>query len=328
MRNNLKLKKVMLLGTGAMALAYYKVLKSLGIEAMTVVGRSEESCRQFELSTGVKPIPRGISEWKKNNVIDVDCAIVAVSVEQLASTACELIKLGVKKILLEKPGGLNVAEITEISKMAQISDVKVCVAYNRRFYASVLKAQELIMSDGGVKSFHFEFTEKSHLMPRDIPNDDVKKNLVLTNSSHVIDLAFFLGGIPKEMSAYYGGSISWHPSAAIFSGAGRTIHEALFTYQANWNAPGRWGVELLTKNQRLILRPLEELKIQNLKSADITNIKIDDKLDLQYKPGLYLQMRSFLSDELAAFKSISEQEESAKIYAKMANYQYAAKMAT
>ena len=47
-----------------------------------------------------------------------------------------------------------------------------------------------------------------------------------------------------------------------FSGAGISISGALFSYQANWQSAGRWSVEILTKKNRLILCPLEELKVQ------------------------------------------------------------------
>jgi len=320
MPDNLKSKKVVLIGPGAMGLEYYKVIKGLGADLVAVVGRDKRGCDQFKHSTGVEPIPHGILAWKKKERPKVDYAIVAVNIDQLRKTACELMELGIKKILIEKPGGLRVDEIDEISKKSKAANAKIYVAYNRRFYASVRKAKEFIVDDGGVTSFHFEFTEWSHLIPKEMPDDDEKKYLVLTNSSHVIDLAFYLGGAPKEISLYQNDSVSWHPSAAVFAGAGQTVRGALFTYQANWNAPGRWGVEVLTRKHRLILRPLEELKVQKLRSLDINNVRLDDKLDRQYKPGLYLQVKSFLNEEPTILKSIEEQVENANLYSRMANY--------
>jgi len=71
----------------------------------------------------------------------------------LAPAAIQLIKSGFKNILLEKPAGLNEQEIKELAQTASHYNATVLVAYNRRFYASVLKAKEIIEQDGGVTSF-------------------------------------------------------------------------------------------------------------------------------------------------------------------------------
>ena len=71
-----------------------------------------------------------------------------------------------KNILVEKPAGLNKQKIMEVSELAKEKDAQVYVAYNRRYYASVLKAQEIIAEDGGVTSFNFEFTEWAHVIEK------------------------------------------------------------------------------------------------------------------------------------------------------------------
>ena len=40
--------------------------------------------------------------------------------------------------------------------------------------------------------------------------------------------------------------------AALVAGAGVTENGALFSYHANWEAPGRWSVEIMTKKRRLM----------------------------------------------------------------------------
>ena len=100
-----------------------------------------------------------------------------------------------------------------------------------------------------------------------------------------IDLAFFLGGEPKELSCFTFDKLAWH-KPAVFTGAGITNTGALFSYQANWNAPGRWGIEILTSQHRLYLRPMEKLQIQNTGSVDISEVEIDDQLDKEFKPWI------------------------------------------
>ena len=294
MSNNLNSKKVVLFGTGKMGVEYSKVLQHLGVN-FSVIGRSEAGVERFYTQTGIRAMPNGFSAWKEKCETDVEFAIVAVSVEELSETAINLMDSGVRKILLEKPAGLNVEEIKLVRDKAEETETKIIIAYNRRFYASVLKAQEIIEKDGGVKSFHFEFTEWPHLIPENI-KEDVKKNWFLANSTHVVDMAFLLGGAPKEFKSFTSGGCDWHPVASVFSGAGVTENGALFSYQANWLGPGRWGVEVITDHHRLIFRPLEKLQVQLNGSVAIDFIEIDDQLDIDFKPGLFKQTEFFLKD--------------------------------
>lgn len=287
-------KKVVLFGTGKMGVEYSKVLQNLGVN-FSVVGRSEAGVERFHSQTGIKAIPNGFLAWKEKCEPDVEFAIVAVSVEELSKTVIDLMDSGIRKILVEKPAGLNTEEVRLVRDKAKDTGTKVVVAYNRRFYSSVLKAQEIIKEDGGVKSFCFEFTEWVHLIPDHI-KEDVKKNWFLANSTHVVDLAFLLGGEPKEFKSFVSGGCDWHPAATVFSGAGVAKNGALFSYQANWLAPGRWGVEVITDHHRLIFRPLEKLQVQLNGSVDINFIEIDDQLDIDFKPGLFRQTEFFLKD--------------------------------
>lgn len=310
-------KKVLLVGAGPMAYDHYKVLKALGCD-VTVIGRSEASALSFEERSGQTVIHGGIEKFLRKNKILFDAAFVAVGMEQLAPATILLIKKGFKNILVEKPAGLNQKEINKVANVAKKNEAMVFIAYNRRFYASVRKAKEIIEQDGGLTSFNFEFTEWSHTIEPLKKAAGVKENWLLANSTHVIDLAFFLGGKPVQMDCYATGKLSWHDKA-IFSGAGRTADDVLFSYQANWNAPGRWGLELLTRESRLILRPLEGLQIQKKGSVAISQFELSDENDVTYKPGLFQQNQEFLSGKKSSLVSIQEQAEMAKVYTRIAS---------
>ena len=138
----------------------------------------------------------------------------------------------------------------------------------------------------------------------------------MANSSHVVDLAFFLGGKPARISSYKSGALKWHPKGSVFSGAGVSSSGALFSYSANWAAPGRWGVEIMTSKHRLIFRPLEKLQIQNIGSVSIEEVPIDYKLEKEFKPGLYSQVRAFISNK-KNIMTIDEQVKSLEYYNKI-----------
>jgi len=289
----------LLVGAGGMAIDYAAVLSA---QEMTfdVVGRGVSSAELFEAKTGIRPHVGGLETYLASSSRVPRNAIVAVGVDELAKSALQLLRTGVHRILLEKPGGLNVAEIEAVARAAEMHQAEVYVAYNRRFYAATRRARDILAEDGGVTSFNFEFTEWSHVIERLTLASEVKAQWLLANSTHVIDLAFFLGGQPATLCAYVTGGLPWHPSGSVFAGAGITSGGALFIYQANWSSPGRWGVELLTKSRRVILRPLEKLQVQMLGSVTTEFVELDDQLDRQYKPGVYRQVSAFLGNVDAA----------------------------
>lgn len=307
---------VLLVGVGFMGRAYGAVLKELGRPAI-VVGRSPQGVADFEAATGLPAQAGGVEAWLKGADAIPSSAIVCVTTDEAPATCAALMAAGVERILLEKPGGTSAHALRLLAEAAEAARADVMVGYNRRFYASVLEAERRIAAEGGVTSLHFEFTERERDATLGKFSDEVRAHWVLANSSHVIDLAFFLGGEPDRLSAEVSGGLDWHPSAACFAGSGRTVTGALFSYCANWTSGGRWGVEVMTRESRLILRPLEALQVQRRGSFQLEPVDIADDLDARFKPGLYRQTVAFLAGEQPQrFIGIGEQARRAQeIYA-------------
>jgi predicted dehydrogenase len=315
--SNYIIHRTLLIGAGEMAIAYANVLNKLSI-SFTAIGRGEESAWKFTERTGSDILTGGVGS-NAETVREHTHAIVTVNVEELAKTTISLIELGVKNILVEKPGGVTPEEIMELKEIASKNGTHVYIGYNRRFYASVLKAKEYIMNDGGVESFSFDFTEWGHVIANLQKTQVVKENWFLANSTHVIDMAFYLGGHPTEMVSYTKGGVSWHPTASVYAGSGKADMGALFSYQANWDAPGRWGIEINTKQHKLIFKPLEALQVQKQGSVAIETVEINDSLDREFKPGIYRQTEAFFS-EPSTLLSLNEHAEKVQgIYKKIGN---------
>ena len=310
---------VWLIGCGNMGHEYANVLLEMDISFITI-GRGEIAAKSFNDKTGCNAITGGLKRFLENFPDKPSSAIVAVGVESLYEATSQLIKYGINHILLEKPGGLDAKEITDLNELSIRHEVNVYIAYNRRFYSSVKKAKDIIEKDGGLISFNFEFTELTRKIEKLKKEPGIKEHWFLGNSSHVVDLAFHLGGIPKTISTYHQGSLDWHPSASIFSGSGVSKTGALFSYNANWHAPGRWGVELLTNSNRLKLEPLEQLDIQRLGSFNWERIEIEDRLDKKYKPGVYNMVQTFLQNDTSEHCNLTYQSQLVKLYYKIANY--------
>ena len=300
---------ILLVGSGPMAIEYAKIFKSLGV-ALVVVGRGKSSADKFTSETGLPVSLGGIDAWLTDAKNELpQHAVVAVGEKWIGATAKKLMDCGVRHLLLEKPGGHDAADIRSVHAKANETGAAVYVGYNRRFYAAVEAAKKIIQEDGGVTSFNFEFTEWGHVISAIEKEEGVKEEWFLSNSTHVIDLAFYLGGTPAELSAYSTGRLDWHPVASIFAGAGRTAAGAIFSYQANWEAPGRFSVEMLTRKHRLIFRPLEKLQIQKIGSVAVEMVEVDDSLDKDFKPGLYKQVEAFVGERTDLLPTISDQVE-------------------
>ncbi len=294
MENNLKKQKVVLIGPGGIARDYAKVLKSMDVDARAV-GRSSEKCAIFEKETGLRCEAIGIEDFlSKNDVQDV-YFIITVNTENLGTVLRQLINHKAPHILVEKPAGVDLQDLEKTRNLLEGTGIQPYVAYNRRFYQSFQKAKEIIKEQGKLLSCHFEFTEWAHDIAKYDKTKEALENWLLGNSSHVIDATFSITGPPAKMSNYVSGSLSWHPRAAQFSGAGITTKDVLFSYQANWESAGRWGVEFNTPEGKLILRPLEKLFFQKKGQLNVEEIKLESDVDLVYKPGLYKQVEAFLN---------------------------------
>ena len=314
-------ERVFIVGAGPVAIEYYNISTHLGYEVI-VVGRGERSATHFYQATGRNCLLGGVLQNKK--VLSENCSskvIVAVSENEIDSVAMELIRIGFKDILVEKPGASTMESLSSLSSSSSKIGARVCIAYNRRYFSSVIELQKRLIADGGVDSFHFEFTEWAHVIEGIEKAKGVKANWLWHNSTHVIDLAFFLGGMPTSITSLRKGSLSWHPAGSSFVGCGESEKGALFTYQANWEGPGRWGLEFITKKNRYYLRPMEQLKIQKLGSVKIENVKIDNQLDISWKPGFFLQTRDFLLGEQGDLLTVFDMEQKLATYRAILNGQ-------
>jgi hypothetical protein len=109
---------------------------------------------------------------------------------------------------------------------------------------------------------------------------------------------FHFCGIPTDARRWVSGSSLWHRPGSIFCGAGISTSNIPFSYIADWGSAGRWGIEFRTAKRCIILKPMEKLQIMLKGSTEIELIPgLDDEVDLEFKPGLYGQVESFLGSK-------------------------------
>ena len=294
-------KKVFLIGTGQMSVDYSAVLKNQNYD-ITVIGRGEKSAIKFESITGIKAFVGGFEDYLKNKSLPKEAyVIIATGTEALMPSLILALHAGAYRVLIEKPAAISIEELIQNEEKLKPYAEKVFVAYNRRFYASVIEAQKMIEEDGGLQTMHFEFTEWAHKIEPLTKAPNVKENWFFANSTHVVDLAFYLGGTPSQWQTYSkAGNLKWH-SKTNFTGAGITVNGVLFSYLSNWESAGRWAIELLTEKRRIYLKPMESINVQEKGTIAVVEHKFDDSLDLKFKPGLFRQIETFFSDEKQNF---------------------------
>jgi predicted dehydrogenase len=301
-----------------MAMDYVKVLNALS-KNFTVIGRGEASAKIFEEKTGIQTMTGGIDNYLiTNETNSLTCAIVATGTEALMPTLLKLRRAGLNKILIEKPAALSIEELLEHEESLKDVGNSIFVAYNRRFYASVVEAKRLIKIDGGLQSMYFEFTEWAHKIEPLRKAEGVKENWFFANSTHVVDLAFYIAGAPINWNCFSkSGELNWHKKTN-FVGAGFTDKEVLFSYLSNWESAGRWAIELLTNKRRIYLKPLEGIAIQSKGTIALEQHSFDDQIDKDFKPGLYRQVEAFCNHDLKELCSLAEHIDNAKsIYLKI-----------
>lgn len=287
--------KVLIVGAGKIAEHYLRILIDLSCDII-VVGRGKERINELKVKyPGIKTFSGGLDQWLGSNT-PPGYAIIATPIAQLYSLTASLINAGCPNVLVEKPLTFNPKEAEYIQRIATERGSRVDIAFNRRNYCSVIKAKELIAADGGVSSFHFDFSEAIHRVNLEKFTTEELKLWGIANSSHVIDTAFYLGGKPKWMdSKHYGNAVDWHPAGSIFTGMGESINGSPFTYHANWGSPGRWNIEIMTPERRLLFSPMERLHQQLKGSFKIELVDLDYSLDIDYKPGFHQQVLTWIN---------------------------------
>lgn len=290
-------------------------------KSVTIIATSPSRALQLAEKHGMQAYTKGLTQALAR-LPRPEAAVLALPVDRLAAAALELAQAGVPRILIEKPGALNAAELDPVQTAAQATGAQVFIAYNRRFFASVQEVRRRIAQAGQVLSVAFEFCEDADRIAALPTPDSIKQNWLLSNSSHVIDLAFHLCGSPADWQHQVTGSLPWHDRGADFRGMGTTTTGARFSYFADWRGPGRWGMEIILPTERLILRPMESLQVMPRGSFIAQAVTLNAALDSQFKPGLYAQMAGFLAqDPSANLVGLAEQIRNMReVYGPMSQY--------
>jgi hypothetical protein len=317
MQNYVIKEDVWLIGSGSVAVEYAKVLDSLGVR-FSLLGRRDVNQDKFPNSP-IVIVEGGFENISKYAFETPIFAFVLVDVENLYSVAKKCISIGIKNVLVEKPGSLNTSEIKELCSYAKLNLSKVFVAYNRRFYQSTKWIKNLVHQLKGFDTVHFEFTEWIHRLRYTVKSDKVISNWFFANSTHLIDLVFFIVGEPTVLNSYISSSDGMNYRSNSFAGSGITTQGTLFSYSSNWDSTGNWSIILSTKGKKYLLSPLEEIRVQSDLGVNtpFNLIELKNTIDQEFKAGFYEMISTFLREDFRDHVSIYEQCKNSNYYDKI-----------
>ena len=274
----------LIIGTGLIAEEYMKCLIEFNIK-YEVIGNTIKKSNHISEKYNCVCYSGGVENFNFNN--SYENIIIATPINLLFShlklciTKCK----DLNHIFIEKPGCLYTYQIKEILYIKK--NINIFIAYNRRFYSSVLKGKEIIKNDK-IKKLNLCINEYKLNEISKVYEKELMENYFTIMTTHVVDLAFFLTGIPNTLNVLdidgYG-ELEYHKKACIFYGSGITKNDIEFEYNGDWSESGKWKIELYLESGKILsYQPLEDLKIINIDGTE--ELIKRNEIDTIYKPGL------------------------------------------
>lgn len=275
--------KIGLIGAGYMAEEYLKVFLKKKIILEAIYSRTISKSEILKKKYKIKKIYKSLNDLKNDD--QINALIIAVNAEATKNIIDNL-NICNYRILCEKPVGINFDETKKI--ITKMKNKDFYVALNRRFYSSNLKAFNLIIKNNGKRLIS--------IRDQELQNSRSKlynKNLMYWNSVHLIDFIniYARGKLLKiqRLKKFENNKFSENITRLFFSSKDEVL------YHCNWNSPGPWSINIIQKNQSFEMKPLENLVQEKLIKGKRIRIFHDiSKIDLKFKPGLFIQVNEFL----------------------------------
>ncbi len=206
--------RILLIGAGYIAAEYVKALLSMDCNHIGILSRRQQSAEKLAEQNGLTQAFGGGEKTLASLVASYDAFIVAAPIESLPIYAELLAKHEGKNVLLEKPSFLFSNDLMLFLQRYPSWDATI--ALNRLYYPSVKKIRHIV-SDEGITSVDFSFTEWLHRINPDDYTPLALNRWGLSNCIHVIATVFDLIGTPAQISVTQNGKdfVGWHPNGSI-----------------------------------------------------------------------------------------------------------------
>ena len=285
-----------LIGTGKILNKHFEVIKTFNnFRVVAIHSRTEIKAKKFCAHNHLNP---NIYHSKFDDLIkvkNIDAFFICVSVESIDQILNKVLKTK-KPFFIEKPPIVDLKSYSKINKYINKHNILNMVGLNRRHYSNLIKIKNSFDKSGGIQSLQIEGNER--IWQKKNLKNFRKKNWLILNSIHTLDLIFFFcGNLDKTHIV--------KTNKNIFSIIGTSKSGVNFSYTTNWNSPGGWNIKIHNDKYYADIDPLEISILKDRKlNSKMINMSSKDK---KFKPGFDLQIRNFyklLREEKHVFPSV------------------------
>jgi len=278
--------KTGIIGASKVAEEYVKIakLRNNSLNLIGIVGRKSLKSKRLAAKYKIKYSSNNINELLKFNL---DLIIVAVDIASTINVAKKL-KDFKGFILFEKPLGKNYIETKKIVKFLYKNKLNCYVALNRRSYQNVEMVYKEIKKDNSKKFLSIYDQQDLKIVKKAGHKFKILQNWMYANSVHLIDLLVFMAQskpvkiTSEKINLQKGYLIN---SKVIFKNGN------IGYYNAIWNRPGPWSLNISTSMTHYEFSPLETLKVRSSLNLRKKTIYIEKT---KYKPGFLRQINNLI----------------------------------
>ena len=299
------------IGYGNMGRHHVRALRALGVGRVRVCSRSRGALEELQRLADVTILDGGVEQLSCVPKPG-ELGLIATPVSLSATAARALVTLGFRRLLIEKPVSLRSKEIESLASELDRQGVKASCAYNRAAYPSLVELRALAVRDGGITSCTYCCTEMVKPdWPQRFPAEELAR-WGIANSLHVVSMAHALIGRPASWNSCQAGSLPWHPTGAAFVGSGISDQGIPFACHADWTSPGRWALEVQTRQAAYRCCPLEKLERKTSPLGAWEEVEVT-MFAPEIKPGFIEQAAAMLNDEIGALLPLISLREAARL---------------
>jgi predicted dehydrogenase len=193
--------RLLLIGAGKMGHAHAAAFASIpGVEIVGIVSRSGESAARV---AGEFKIPRWGQDWEAlADETSPHACVVAVSHLDVERITAAVIRRGLH-VLSEKPVALQSSAIRALAEEAEQAGIMAMAAMNRRYFATVLAALDIIRFHGPVLGVTVTAPDPvCAFRAQGAYHPQVYDSWTRLNTIHAIDLLRLVGGEPASISGH------------------------------------------------------------------------------------------------------------------------------
>jgi predicted dehydrogenase len=282
-------------GAGRIAPHHLRAAVDNGFVLDSICARdNSQSAKLLGSEFGFREVCKTFDEFLTRQV---DAYLVLTETSVQASIASRLLERD-KPILIEKPVSVSPDEIKSL--LEKDKQNRIVVGYNRRNLSSTKRLKSELKN---LKVFYFQI-KVPELASNSNPSAEDIRYMILENSVHVFDLAFFLFGKPKSWSIKSLNSDLKMFTRSIELDYGNGCTGSILV---TVGVPDNWSISVYTPGNRFVVSPLEVFshytKVETVAATNerpnklyIPTIGQDwnpDIEDLTYKAGFYAQMRDY-----------------------------------